>query len=148
MSRALLYPRFWEEFLGRIRETHPDWSGARVPSSQGWMGFRSTLPLTHPTCGFAAGSRLRSELFIDSGDQERNRRIFESLLKQKEVFEASYGRQLSWEPLPHARMCRVADYRGNGDVTFQDRHDEYIDWFLDAGVRLREATATVVVPDF
>lgn len=60
--------------------------------------------------------------------------------------ERAYGRPLNWEALPHARMCRVADYRDDGDVTFQDRHDEYIDWFLDAGVRLRRATAAIVPP--
>jgi hypothetical protein len=147
VSKTLLYPRFWEKFLDRLRELHPEWSGAGVPSSQGWMGFRSTLSYTHPTCGFAAGDRLRSELFIDSLDQNRNRRIFNALERQKREFESIYGRSLSWEPLPHARMCRIADYRDNGNVTFQDRHDEYIEWFIDAGERLRRATGSITPPD-
>jgi len=146
MSKSLLYPRFWEKFLARLRETHPEWSGAKTPSSQNWMSFRSTLPHTHPTCGFAAGSRLRSELFIDSLDADRNRRIFDSLLRQSGDFEAAYGRSLSWEPLEHARMSRIADYRVEGDVTFTDRHDEYIQWFLETGVSLRRAVASVVPP--
>jgi hypothetical protein len=147
MSKSLLYPRFWEKFLDRLQETHPDWSGARVPSAKGWMAFRSTLPHTHPAAGFAAGSRLFNELFIDSLDAHRNRQIFNALWNQRREFESAYGRELSWEPLDHARMCRIADYRHEGDVTFTDRHDEYIDWFIDAGVRLRLATAAVNPPD-
>jgi hypothetical protein len=58
---------------------------------------------------------------------------------------AGYGRPLEWEELPGRQACRVADY-AEGDVTQTERHDEYIDWFLDAGARFRRAIAIAHVP--
>ena len=84
-------------------------------------------------------ARLRHELYIDTGDGEENTAIYEQLEAQREAIEALYGGPLSWEELPDKRASRVADYDDACSVLDRDRWDEYIDWFLDAGVRLREA---------
>jgi hypothetical protein len=59
--------------------------------------------------------------------------------------EQAYGRLLEWEELPSRQACRVGDYT-EGDVTQTERHDEYIEWFLDAGERFRRAMAIARVP--
>jgi Domain of unknown function (DUF4268) len=46
-------------------------------------------------------------------------------------------RPLTWEELPNRRACRIADYRDGCSISDTDRYEEYIDWFLDAGTRLR-----------
>lgn len=52
--------------------------------------------------------------------------------------ETIYGGSLSFERLEGRRACRVADYEP-GDVTDTERWEAYIDWFFDAGTRLRAA---------
>jgi hypothetical protein len=91
-------------------------------------------------CNFAAGGRLRAELYIDSGDGEANLELFRTLKERAQAIEAAYGKALSWEELPGRRACRIADYT-DGDVTNTDQHDAYIDWFFETGNRLREALA-------
>ena len=95
---------------------------------------------------FAQGERLRHELYIDTGDGERNLEIFEHLRGQQEQFESSYGRPVDWEELPQRRACRVADYRENSSVADEAQHGEFVDWFLDASVRLRRALAALGPP--
>jgi Domain of unknown function (DUF4268) len=56
----------------------------------------------------------------------------------KDKIEAIYGGPLVWEDLPGKRARRIADYR-DGEVTNGDQFDAYIDWFFDAGTRLRAA---------
>jgi len=51
---------------------------------------------------------------------------------------------LSWEELPERKACRIADCRP-GDVINVGVHDEYSDWFIDAGERLREALGAVTL---
>jgi hypothetical protein len=110
------------------------------------MDFPSPLRGTRVNPSFAQGARLRHEIYIDTGDKARNDAIFEHLSNQRERFEQEYGRPLQWEALPNARASRIADYRDDADVTFEDRHDEFITWFFDAGVRLRRSLSVIDPP--
>jgi hypothetical protein len=44
------------------------------------------------------------------------------------------------EPLPNRKASRIAAYSA-GDVTQQDAYADYIDWFIQSSIRLREALA-------
>jgi hypothetical protein len=94
---------------------------------------------------FPSGERLRHELYIDTGDAGRNIEIFQALRDQRAEIEQAYGRPLEWEELQGRKSCRVADY-AEGDVTQTERHEKFIDWFLDAGERFRRAMAVAHVP--
>jgi hypothetical protein len=96
---------------------------------------------------FAQNDRLRVELYIDTGYAEKNLEIFEHLSDHRDEIEQVYGGELAWEELPSRRACRIAAYKNGGcTILDQNRHDEYIDWLLDTGDRLRKALATVTIP--
>jgi hypothetical protein len=143
-TKSALYQKIWTRYLERMRDEHPDWSQARKASNQNWMDFPSPIKGTRLNPSFAQGRRLRSEIYIDTGDKASNEAIFEHLLKNKDIFEAEYGRPVQWESLPNARASRIADYRPEADVTFEDhQYDDFIAWLLDSGVRMRRALAAV-----
>jgi hypothetical protein len=50
--------------------------------------------------------------------------------------ESIYGAPLVFEELPHRDACRVGEYR-EGNIRNTWEHDEYIEWFIDRGSRLR-----------
>jgi hypothetical protein len=81
---------------------------------------------------------MRSELYIDSGDAQKNLELFRALQAERAAIEAAYGEPLHWEELPTKQACRLTDY-AEGDVSNLDQHDSYIDWFFDASQRLRDA---------
>jgi hypothetical protein len=139
-GKAEFYRAFWTRFLERVRAEHPDWTTARIPQKDNWITMPSGIKGTVYGCNFAAGGRLRTELYIDSGDAETNLKVFRDSKTRAKAIEAAYGKALSWEELPGRRACRIADY-ADGDVTNTDHHDNYIDWFFDSGIRLREAFA-------
>ena len=95
---------------------------------------------------FAQGDRLRHELYIDTGDGDRNDEIFGYLRDRQEQIEAAYGQPLEWEELPTRRACRIAEYKDGCGVAETERWDEYIAWFLDAGTRLRAALGAEAPP--
>ena len=72
--------------------------------------------------------------------------IFAYLRERHEQFETAYGRQVEWEDLPHRRACRVADYKDDSTIEQQERFAEYVEWFIDAGQRMRSAVAAVGSP--
>ena len=141
-GKAPLYREFWTRFLERVSAEHPEWTNASKPQTANWF------PMACPFKGgpyyafsFAAGGKLRSELYIDFGDAEANSELFAALAERREAIEQVYGGGLSWEELAGKRASRIADY-GDGDVANVDEHDACIDWFFERGTRLRRAVET------
>jgi hypothetical protein len=108
------------------------------------VGSRPPSPIrgTSFNFSFARGGRLRNELYIDSGDQEENDHIFQAIASQRQELEASYGRPLEFEALEDKRAARIADYR-DGDVVDEDSYEQFIDWFIDSGRRLRRSLSQI-----
>jgi Domain of unknown function (DUF4268) len=77
-----------------------------------------------------SGGRLRSELYIDSGDADQNVELFSRLAGRREEVETAYGRALEWDELQGRRACRIADHTP-GDITNAECYDRYIDLFLE-----------------
>jgi hypothetical protein len=138
-GKGVFYLQFWERLIERIQAEHPGWTTARKAGTANWLTlpspFRSSAYLS---MGFAAGSKLRMELYIDSQDAESVGMLYSFLFDLKNDIEAAYGSPLTWEELPGRRASRIADY-SDGDVVNVDQHDEYIDWFFNTCGRLRDA---------
>lgn len=137
-GRGDQYRRFWTRYLERVRSRHPDWFKRATPQAANWMSFPGPYSGSGLNSSFAAGSRLRHELYIDTRDADANLELFESLRGRRMEVEAAYGRSLEFDEMPGKQACRVAEYR-EGDVADEHRWDEFIEWFLDCGVRLRQA---------
>lgn len=138
--------QFWQRFLERVHAEYPSWTKARRTGPENWYELKSPITGCGLNPSFAQHDRLRHELYIDTGDGERNMEIFNALHGQKDQLEAAYGGPLTWEELSGRRACRIADYRDGCSVVETERHDEFINWFLDCGARLRRALNTVELP--
>ena len=66
---------------------------------------------------FARKSRFRIELYVDTGDQSRNKRIFDTLCNYKTEIEAKLGEPLGWERLDSRRASRIALYHKKASIT-------------------------------
>lgn len=100
----------------------------------------------HFSVSFARGGRLRHEIYIDGGDIESNLAVLRTLREQRAALEEAYGRPLNFEELSGRAACRMPDYAEDGDVSDEQRHPEYIEWFIDSGDRFRRALEAVEVP--
>ncbi len=48
-----------------------------------------------------------AELYIDRGNEQENKGIFDKLYAQRESVEKAFGEKLSWERLDAKRACRI-----------------------------------------
>ena len=137
-GKAQLYKSFWSLFLEAVHAQRPSWTKAKVPTDVNWMTMPSPIKDAVMGVNFAQNSRIRTELYIDTGAVDLNLLIFNELKKRQTEIEGVYGEALSWEDLPGKRACRLAAY-APGSVTEIESHNDYIAWFIDAGTRLRAA---------
>ena len=86
-----------------------------------WSGVKITSPeVVEPvwiSLSFARKSRFRIELYIDTGNQVKNKKVFDMLDTQKNEIEEIFGERLAWERLDEKRASRLAVYRENTAIT-------------------------------
>jgi hypothetical protein len=144
-GKALVYGGFWEKFLNAVKATRPQWSRAKQPPRGNWFPMSIGAPPGMAlTASFTGDGHLRYELYIDRPTPEECKAAFDQVFEQREAFESAYGRVLSWDRLDNRKASRVADYL-DGVVEEHERHDEFVDWFLDCGDRMRKALSSVTI---
>lgn len=139
-GKGAKYTAFWSRFLERIHSEHPTWTAASIPTYANWMNMPSSVQSAVMGVSFAANGKLRSECYIDTGQADSTKSIFDGLIARKDAIEAAFGGPLSWERLDDRRASRIATY-GEGSVDQVDAWDDYIDWFFKSQSQLRSALA-------
>jgi hypothetical protein len=97
--------RFWEGLVGVARERRTRHANIK-PGTYHWLGASSGVR----GLGFnyvIVQEHGVTELYIDRGDATENKKIFDTLLAQKEQIEKVFGGSLEWERLDGKRACRI-----------------------------------------
>jgi hypothetical protein len=143
-GKGALYVEFWGKYLEAVRLKHPEWTRAGQPGPWNWISMPSGISGTYIAASFAWGHRLRHEIYLDAGTAEQTSDLYSVFLSQRDVMEQAYGKELEFEELPGKRASRIAEY-AEGDVAETERHEEFVEWFIDAGEKLRLALSQLNV---
>ena len=81
----------------------------------------------------------RIELHINTKDRERNQRLFDALLLQKEAIEGAFGSPLDWRPLEGRRACGIKKTFTAGGYRDEDVWEAIHDELAVAMTRLESA---------
>lgn len=134
--------KFWKGLIALARERRTRHANIK-PGAHHWLGASCGirgLGLNYvivQECGIA-------ELYIDRGDVEENKRIFDQLHARKEQIENAFRGTLSWERLDTKRACRIkhvierGGYRSPEDEWPQIQ-SEMIDTMIRLDAALRPA---------
>jgi hypothetical protein len=112
------------------------------PRGQNWLVLasldRSRPELATIIASFAWRKRLRIELYLDGGDKDENKKLFEQLLSRKSKIEQIVGEPLEWERLDNKRACRVAVYTKAQILTDADS-PALLEWATNRAIHLYRA---------
>jgi Domain of unknown function (DUF4268) len=147
-DKRVAYQAFFQALIDELRTKHR-FTNARVGQPQNWYAFATGITGIVYGAAFAAGGRLRAEVYIDAGDGDLNRRIFEEFKRDKRSIEEAFGGVLSWEELENRRACRIAVYRDNSSILDPaiDR-DVLLQWTIDRLTRLKQVFGPRLRPAF
>lgn len=136
-GKRALYQQFFQRLIDELREKHK-FTNARAGQPQNWYTFSSGTKGFQYSVSFAAGGRVRAEIYIDLGDRDQNVAALEALHADKPVLEEALGEPFEWELLDGKRACRVAVYRPGAIEDSAESLEEYHRWAVERLLRLKK----------
>ena len=129
-ERRERYREFFQGLIDTLRQDH-QFTNARKAQPQNWYSFSSgRSEFTYGT-SFNADGRARVELYIDSGEQERNNQVFDRFEDQKMLFESKLEESLDWERLDSSRASRISIRRLGSIDDNPETLEEVQDWMIE-----------------
>ena len=119
-----------------LREASPDGLNwiliARIPNTGQQIGFLGF--------SFARHGRLRVEFYIDSGDKEMNKNLFDELSAHKSEIQtelAGIPGSLEWERIDDKRASRIALYYQGSITDKPEKLTQLQVWAIDAMIKFQ-----------
>ena len=106
----LAYQAYFADLLEALKAVSPGITAASKTQPDSWFSFAAGKSGVNFSLAFVSREqRFRAELYIDTGDRDRNLALFEALHEQREAIAREIGAALEWERL-EARAKRISLY--------------------------------------
>jgi hypothetical protein len=106
-ERHVLRLKFWDQLLSLARQRGVLTHAQRTPTKDSWIsagaGVRSGVSFVY----LIMTDRAAVELYLDTGDADENKAIFDALHGRKVEIEEAFGDSLSWQRLDDKRASRI-----------------------------------------
>ncbi|MFQ5874212.1 MAG: DUF4268 domain-containing protein [Dehalococcoidia bacterium] len=141
-ERSEIRRRFWTELLAYAK-TKTNLHARISPGTYNWIGTGAGIG------GLSWNYAIRQhetqvELYIDWGDEDDNKVIFDQLLASKESMEQTFGEPLEWQNLEGKRACRIRKTLSKGGWRDEDQWPTAIETTVDAMCRFEKALSPYV----
>jgi hypothetical protein len=130
------YEEFFQEVVDSLRDEH-HFTKAQRGHPQNWYLFGSGVGGVFYGLSFARGNRIRAEIYIDTGDRDTNKRLFDRLASARASHEERVGEPLEWERLDDKQACRIALYREGSIEDSPEGRTGHREWGIDRILRLK-----------
>lgn len=132
------YQNYFQNLIDDLRDIHR-FTSAKAGQPQNWYSFSSGVSGMTYGANFSQGGKARAELYIDLGDHEKNKYVFDQLFNIKGEIEDSLGQEISWERLDNKRASRLALYI-DGSIEESDSELEKVkNWHIEQLLKLKAA---------
>jgi hypothetical protein len=131
------YRDYFQDLLDTLRDAY-HFTSAKKGQPQNWYTFSSGNKKFVYGHSFAQGSRVRTEIYVDSGDFDKNKTFFDTLLAEKESIETELGQTVEWERLDNKRACRIAIYRSGSIEDSSEELQKIKEWGIQTLLDLKK----------
>lgn len=136
-SKGEKYKSYFQALIDELRENHR-FTGAKAGQPQSWYSFSTGIKGFLYGANFAMGGKARTEIYIDHGDYDKNKNLFDALKDDSSEIEKKYGAYFQWERLDDKRSCRVALYC-DGSIEASDSELEQLrKWHVENLLKMKE----------
>ena len=129
-ERQERYLEFFQSLVDTLRDEYR-FTNSKNARPQNWFAFRSGSPGVRYSATFMIGGRYRVEVYIDRGDREQTKRLFDSLEQRKENIETELNEPLEWDRLENRQASRISVVREGSINDDDDTLEEIRQWMVE-----------------
>lgn len=135
-ERGEAYKAFFQQLIDELRERH-GFTGARMAQPQNWYSFASGTTGISYGFSFGQGKQVRAEVYLNTGEQQSNKALFDTLVTGKDALNGEFGEPLRWERMDNRDASRIAVYRPGTVDEDSETLAEIRSWAIDRLLRLK-----------
>ena len=140
-----------EELKGRHVIRLEFWSKLLKASNEKFTLFQNISPSKYHWIGAGSGIRgaaynylvsknfARCEIYLDRGDFDENKLVFDYLFERKAKIEEAFGGALEWERLDDKRASRIKYENQNFSLYNKEQWDDMVVFLVDGMMRMENA---------
>lgn len=135
-ARFTVRQTFWTEFIDYNKSVNGLFA-INTPTTDNWIG-RAVKGSNGLNCNVIVNfDNCRAEIYIYTGDKDRNKSIFDFLYENKDAIEIKFGEPLTWQRLDDKVTSRI---RIDRDLKYieQDQRQQVIEFLTTASGKLME----------
>jgi hypothetical protein len=133
---------FWEQFLAYANQ-HTDLTRNLNGNKDNWIGIGLGFGGVSINCVISK-KYARTEVYINRGSQEENKRVFDIFSDHKDEIEAKFGAPLTWERMEDKVTSRIKWQLDGVSVSGEADWSKMNEFMTDGLIRLHEAVKEVV----
>lgn len=120
--------KFWSTFLKEVNKVTSLYQNNN-PSTGNWIGAGSGISSLSFN-SVATRNYIRIELYINKGDKESNKAVFDTLYQRKDEIEKVFGSELIWERLDKKVTARVKCELINVNIFNEDDWNKMVSFMV------------------
>ncbi len=104
-NRHLVRLKFWEQFINSSNQKN-NFLSNNSPTKESWIGKGIGMSGVNLNIGISS-NYCRSEVYINKGNKDFNKEIFDFFYNQKDEIENEIGKELTWERMDDNKTSRI-----------------------------------------
>ncbi|MEI8339483.1 MAG: DUF4268 domain-containing protein [bacterium] len=141
-NRYTIRQIFWSQFLKEVNKKNSLCANIS-PSKDAWIGV--ALGVSGASINLVVTRNYaRSEVYINRGSKDKNKKLFDYFLKNKEQIEKDFGAPLVWERMNDKVTSRIKWQLDNVSVFEDSDYQKMIEFLIDGLERMKKAFSPIV----
>lgn len=96
---------FWQQYINESNKKNNLFANIS-PSKDSWIGIGIGMTGVNLNLGISK-NYCRSEIYINRGNQNENKEVFDYIFEMKDEIEKEFGEKLVWERMDEKISCRI-----------------------------------------
>ena len=135
-QRHTVRKEFWTQFIEAMNQKSPLCQNIS-PGTDAWISI--ALGSSGITLNLVATrNSTRAEIYINRGDIEKNKEVFDYFYKSKEKIESAFGTPLVWERMEDRVTSRIKSQLDGVNVFNQEDWPKKNSFMIDAAIRMHK----------
>lgn len=133
----ILRKKFWTQFLEEVNKKNSIFRNIN-PTTDSWISIG--IGITGVGINLVISKKYaRSEVYINRGNKEENKKIFDRLFNLKDRIEKDFDGKLIWERMEDNVTSRIKHQLDKVDVSNEKDWSKMNDFIIDGAMRMRKA---------